>query len=111
VTTLKLTTYTTFPSDYYLTHKELVDVLNIVVFGLFLPSLFFAVTSLATAITAVKLKSAAAFRKDQVRFSSCYFSLRPGQIFVMLLSKPLCDSSFQHIWILPIPVPSPNPCH
>ena len=54
-----------YPSPFYLQHTQLVDVLNGVVYGVGLPCLFVLVTTVTTAVTAVKLKSTAAWRRDQ----------------------------------------------
>ena len=54
-----------FPSPFYLRYTQLVDVLNGTVYGFGLPSVFVLTTTVTTAVTAVKLKSAAAWRRDQ----------------------------------------------
>ena len=54
-----------FPSNFYLENKFLVDVLNGVVYGLALPIFFLLVTTVTTVITAVKLRSAATWRRGQ----------------------------------------------
>ena len=53
------------PSQFYLENRFLVDVLNGVVYGLALPIFFFLTTTVTTIITAVKLRSAATWRRDQ----------------------------------------------
>ena len=57
-----------YPSPFYLQHTRLVDVLNGVVYGVTLPCFFTLTTAVTTVITAVKLKSAAAWRRDQTSF-------------------------------------------
>ena len=54
-----------FPSQFYLENRFLVDVLNGVVYGLALPIFFFLTTTVTTVITAVKLRSAATWRRGQ----------------------------------------------
>ena len=54
-----------FPSQFYLDNRFLVDVLNGVVYGLALPIFFFLTTTVTTVITAVKLRSAATWRRGQ----------------------------------------------
>ena len=53
------------PSQFYLDNRFLVDVLNGVVFGLSLPIFFLLTTTVTTVITAVKLRSAATWRRGQ----------------------------------------------
>ena len=53
------------PSQFYLENRFLVDVFNSVVYGLALPIFFFLTTSVTTVITAVKLRSAARWRRGQ----------------------------------------------
>ena len=52
-----------YPSDFYLENKALMDILNGVMYGVVLPSFFVLATTLATAITAVKLRGAATWRQ------------------------------------------------
>ena len=54
-----------FPSQFYLDNRFLVDVLNGVVYGLALPIFCFLTTTVTTVITAVKLRSAATWRRGQ----------------------------------------------
>ena len=51
-------------SEYYFLHKQLVDVLSGVVYGLILPMSTFAIVGLATVVTAVKLKKVAQWRQE-----------------------------------------------
>ena len=51
-------------SEYYFLHKQLVDVLSGVVYGLILPVSTFSIVGLATVVTAVKLKKVAQWRQE-----------------------------------------------
>lgn len=51
--------YTFFPSDFYVKHSFLVNIMTGVLYGLGLPSIFIVVTIITTIITAVHLQSAA----------------------------------------------------
>ena len=54
-----------YPSQFFVDNRFLVDVLNVVVYGLALPIFFFLTTTVTTVITAVKLRSAATWRRGQ----------------------------------------------
>ena len=54
-----------YPSQFYLENRFLVDVFNGVVYGVALPIFFFLTTTVTTVITAVKLRSAATWRRGQ----------------------------------------------
>ena len=61
---INLTVKGYIPSESYLRHRGMVDVLNGVVYGLVLPCVFVATTTITTVITTYNLRSAAAWRQQ-----------------------------------------------
>ncbi|KAL8576550.1 hypothetical protein ACOMHN_003108 [Nucella lapillus] len=63
-TQLNLTVTGFIPSPFYIQHQKFVDILNAVLYGFGLPCVFIMTTIVTTAITTVKLKTAAAWRQQ-----------------------------------------------